>query len=53
MGIVSTLKGFYESNLGQGIITMFTVGSAIFSLVTAITALTSFQAGRELFRYLF
>mmetsp|Transcript_25401 Transcript_25401/g.30110 ORF Transcript_25401/g.30110 Transcript_25401/m.30110 type:complete len:580 (+) Transcript_25401:53-1792(+) len=47
MGVVSAAKGAYESNAGQIIITVFTVGSALFSLISAIIALTAFEAATD------
>jgi hypothetical protein len=46
MGIMDKGKAMYESNTVQLILTGVTVGMAIFSMVNAIIAFSSFQAGK-------
>jgi hypothetical protein len=46
MGIMDKGKAMYESNTVQLVLTGVTVGMAIFSMVNAIIAFSSFQAGK-------
>jgi hypothetical protein len=46
MGIMDKGKAIYESNTVQLVLTGVTVGMAIFSMVNAIIAFSSFQAGK-------